>query len=115
MPLDENMRKSRNDEHVANKFLSLVSSARSRGLTFNLELKDVRKLMSTNKCFYSGVELSKVVGAPNQHTIDRVDNDKGYVKGNVVACSSRMNYLKKDMNVAEIVMIYKGLKKKNII
>jgi hypothetical protein len=31
---------------------------------------------------------------PNERTIDRIDNNKGYVKGNVVSCSRKANQLK---------------------
>jgi len=36
--------------------------------------------------------------------IDRVDNTKGYVKGNVAACCSKCNYIERSMSIKELYL-----------
>lgn len=78
---------------VALKFVALWKSAQRRGKEFNLTLQDVNKLLHTKACFYTGTPLTREPGN-NMLTVDRVDNTKGYVKGNVVACCHLANQIK---------------------
>lgn len=80
------------DADVAQKYLSLRSSANRRGKEFNLTLSDVRTLLKKKTCYYTGLKFTDEVNY--QRTVDRVDNTKGYVKGNVVACTHIANQLK---------------------
>ena len=78
---------------VAKKYSRLLHSAASRGLPFNLTLSDIRKLLKRKTCAYTKVEFDDKV--ENFHrTIDRIDCNLGYVKGNVVACTHEANQLK---------------------
>lgn len=81
------------DLQVARKYSQLLSSAISRNLPFNLTLSDVKKLLLRKTCFYTKVEFD-----PNcekkKRTVDRLDSKKGYVKGNVVACTAEANAMK---------------------
>lgn len=38
----------------------------------------------------------------NVASLDRIDNNKGYIAGNVTVVSLRANYLKKDATVSEL-------------
>jgi hypothetical protein len=80
------------DSDVAKKFLQLQESAKRRDKEFNISLSDVRTLLKKKSCHYTGMSFSDVGNF--KRTIDRVDNTKGYVKGNVVACSHIANQLK---------------------
>jgi len=87
------------DIDVARKFISMVSGAESRGKTFELTLNDVRKLLKVKKCQYTGVVLDKYHSSegiinPHGRTIDRLDPNVGYVKGNVYAVSHVANSIK---------------------
>ena len=85
------------DEYIARKFLSVLNSAEKRGKEFNLTLKEVKKLLSRKTCYYTGVTLvnySEEDPVDNARTFDRIDNEQGYVIGNVVACSHWSNQLK---------------------
>lgn len=77
---------------VASKFAQLYKSAKNRNKEFDLELKDVAELLLTKKCYYTGVDFEKE--GDLKKTIDRVDNARGYVKGNVVACTFLANNVK---------------------
>jgi hypothetical protein len=101
------------DVDIAQKLLAIKSSADSRGIEFNLSLRKVKKLLSTKKCYISGVELNKVQKDDNQLTFDRLDNSKGYIDDNVVACSLRMNRLKGELTIEDITMLYKSVVKKS--
>lgn len=79
--------------HVARKYTQLLISASSRGLPFNLTLSDVRALLKRKTCAYTKVEFSTTVEA-HKRTIDRMDCNLGYVKGNVVACTHESNQMK---------------------
>ena len=79
---------------VAEKYRALFNSAMKREKDFDLSFVDVRNLMQRKTCFYTGVKLSTERGQPYSRTVDRIDNTKGYVKGNVVACSHTANQIK---------------------
>jgi hypothetical protein len=78
--------------HVAKKLVQLFKSARKRNLEFGLDHEDVAALLATERCHYTD-EVMKNSGL-QQRTIDRLDNSRGYIKGNVVACTYQSNQLK---------------------
>lgn len=79
---------------LAEKYINLFKSAKRRGKEFNLEIKDVHSLLKEKTCFYTGKPFGD---GDMQKTVDRVDNNKGYIKGNVVACSKLANQLKEQI------------------
>lgn len=81
------------DLKVATKYTNIIRSAVKRELDFNLDLSDVEDLISQRRCFYTGVEFDNT----NVLTFDRIDHDFGYVKGNVVACTTQANALKNSL------------------
>ncbi len=97
---------------IAKKYVALKESAEKRGKEFNMSLQSLRNIYTATKCYYSGVTLTREPGHHNSMTIDRVDNSKGYVTGNVVACSKRMNNIKGDMSYSEIEVLFKKLSKR---
>ena len=44
-------------------------------------------------------------GGPNSPSIDRIDNTKGYVPGNIIVVSNRANSLKKDASLTELKQV----------
>ena len=70
--------------------------AKRKGLEFNLTIEDITPL-PTN-CPVFGQVLTRGNGQqdPNAFSLDRIDNNKGYVKGNVVVISYLANRLKND-------------------
>lgn len=71
--------------------LDLVKlSASKRGLECTLSLEDVEKLLSVKRCYYTGIRFTD----KKPRTFDRVDNSKGYIPGNVVACIEQVNQMK---------------------
>ena len=95
------------DIEVAKKLVNIHSSAQSRNLDFDLTFEYVKKLLEYNTCFYTNVQFTE--DGPNARSFDRVDNDKGYVIGNVVACTTDINGKKNNLTIDEIVCLYKKL------
>ena len=82
------------DTIIARKYLSKLENAKARGIEFKLTFIAYKNLVRSKKCFYTGIDLSEVEGAADQRTIDRINPNKGYVSGNVVACCKAMNHMK---------------------
>jgi hypothetical protein len=101
------------DIEVAKKMISIKQSADTRGIIFDMSFKRVRQLLNMNKCFITGANLNRVNGDDNQLTFDRLDNTKGYIDSNVVACSLRMNRVKDALTVEDITMLYTAIVKKS--
>ena len=78
---------------VISKKSNLKGSANRRNLEFNLSDEDVKKLLERKTCYYTGARFSSK-SKKYLKTIDRIDNSKGYIKGNVVACTHAANTLK---------------------
>jgi len=95
------------DVEVAKKLVNIHSSAQSRNLEFNLTFEYVKKLLEYTTCYYTNVIFTE--DGPNARSFDRVDNDKGYVVGNVVACTVDINGKKNNLSIDEIVCLYKKL------
>lgn len=71
---------------------SAKSRAQAKGRDFNIDLEDIII-----------PEICPVLGIPmTSPSLDRKNNDLGYVKGNVFVISKRANVLKNDANIAEI-------------
>lgn len=95
------------DIEVAKKLVNIHSSAQSRNLEFDLSFEYVRKLLEYTTCFYTNVQFTE--DGPHARSFDRVDNDKGYVIGNVVACTTDINGKKNNLTIDEIICLYKKL------
>ncbi len=95
------------DDELARKFIGLSESAKSRGIVFDLSLLSVKNMLMAEKCYYTGIKLSNNPKSNLSRSIDRIDNSKGYVKGNICACSKLFNGKKNDLTVEEIKILYK--------
>lgn len=98
------------DNDVVNKYVQLRDSARSRGLEFDLKLITVRNLLRAERCFYTGVKFSKKGQSMNRKTVDRVDPSRGYIVGNVVACTLAANGIKSTIESEGIEVAEKMVK-----
>jgi hypothetical protein len=96
-----------NDLEVAKKMLKIYQSASDRSLEFNLSLESVRKLLSYGTCYYTNKKFEEE--GPNARSFDRVDSAKGYIEGNVVACTIDINGKKSNLTFEEVECIYKKI------
>ena len=83
--------------------------AKKKGLEFNIDVSDV---VIPKICPVLGIDIITDLQGRYTHnspSIDRIDNDKGYVKGNVRVISHRANHLKGNGTVAEMRLIIQDL------
>lgn len=84
------------------------NNARVRGIPFDLTISDLYPLPEV--CPALGIPIHYETGsrgaADNALSIDRIDSNLGYVKGNIVLVSQRANRIKNDATVDELRKIY---------
>ena len=94
--------------YVAKVFMCKDKNARRRGIENKLTLTTIKKLLKSDTCYFLGIPLflDLIIDEDNNYlsgtaeqeedsfSIDRIDPRKGYVSGNVVACSFKANQLK---------------------
>ena len=98
------------DVEVAKKLINIYQSAQDRKLQFNLSFEYVKRLLEYKTCYYTNKPFSE--DGPNARSFDRVDSDKGYIEGNVVACTVDINGKKSNLSFEDISCIYLKLVKK---
>ena len=100
-------KQSVSDLEVAKKMLKIFQSAVDRKLEFNLNFESVKKLLSYTNCYYTNKRFEEE--GNYARSFDRVDSSKGYVEGNVVACTVDINGKKSNLTPEEIECLYKKL------
>jgi hypothetical protein len=92
-------------------YLWYVARTRSRqkGTEFTISKEDV---IIPEFCPILNIVLSKGDGyLPNAMSLDRVDNDKGYIPGNVRVISRRANLMKSSLTLDVLEKLIKYIKK----
>lgn len=77
--------------------------AKARGLEFDLTEQDILPL--PERCPVLGIYIEYGGDRQNNHnaaSLDRIDNTKGYMRGNVIVVSLRANHLKRDATSDEL-------------
>lgn len=103
------------DLTVAKKMLQIKKSGDERGISFDLSFAETKKLLTSKYCFFTKVELNEIDQDPNKRSFDRIDNTKGYINGNVVACTTIFNQRKGNITIEDIKLLYKLFKRRNLI
>lgn len=85
--------------------------AKRKNLSFDLTLEDIK---IPEICPVLGMRLSRAPAAilDNTPSLDRIDNNLGYVKGNVIVVSSKANRIKSNATVDDLEKVtnfYRGL------
>ena len=95
-----NMRSSPKNAH----YRTAKGNAKRDGKEFTIELSDVPDI--PKHCPVLGFEFV-MDGKHNDHapSLDRVDNSKGYVPGNVAFISRRANRIKGDASLDELIKL----------
>lgn len=93
------------DLRVARKLVNLCKSANSRSIPFKVSFKVLKQLMRRKTCYYTGVTFD----SSNILTIDRVDNDQGYIDSNIVACTQEINHIKSSLTIDQIDNLHKKI------
>lgn len=93
------------------RYLREAARCRSvkKNIDFNLALEDIH---IPEYCPALGLKLFASDGkaTDNSPSLDRIDNTKGYIKGNVQVISNKANRLKGDATLEDIEKLYKWMK-----
>lgn len=82
-----------NDVKVAEVYLDKANNAKKNGHKFSLSFSEFKRVISRKTCYYTSIPFI-LEDKEYRKTIDRVDNSKGYVSGNVVVCLNVVNNIK---------------------
>ena len=74
---------------IARKYISKVDHAKEKGIHFDLSITSFANMMKAKRCGLTGIKLDSY-----NITVDRIDNDEGYISGNVMAVCTQANQLK---------------------
>ena len=101
--------KFRIDNPIQQMLSTTKSSAKKRGLIFELTLEDI---VIPDVCPYLGIKLEVTPGTglqPNTPSIDRIDISKGYTKDNIMIISHKANRLKGELTIEELLNFSKNV------
>ena len=108
--------KRRRELHRKDPRIRLRGSAKERaiykGIVFDIpSYKDLPEV--PDYCPILGIPLyvGDNVSTDNSPSLDRIDNNKGYIKGNIQIISRKANQMKSNANLKEIEMLYNFMKK----
>jgi len=97
---EERERQQREESRLgpfATRWLRIQRSSRRRGIEWGFDNpEDLREFWDT-PCHYCGGEVEQRLG------LDRIENDKGYIPGNLVQCCTTCNHMKRSHSVDEWV------------
>lgn len=105
--------KSYRKRHPERLKLNLIRErARRKGLSFDLTEEDI---VYPSVCPVLGIpiKLGKEAHQDFNPSVDRVDNSKGYVKGNIRVISKRANSLKSNATIEELELILADARRLN--
>lgn len=91
------------DKYATRYYCSKQQQCKERGIDFNLTFTQVKNMLRAKRCQLTGVDLTHTnagkklaesVQRPTDVTIDRLDNNKPYETGNVIAAAHFANHFK---------------------
>ena len=100
-------RKTKRDTDLVGRLLSSAKgAAKFRGDVFSLKREDI---IIPDLCPILNIPLyfDNDRGA-NTPSIDRIRSDIGYIKGNIIVCSWRINHIKGDATISDMEMVYRN-------
>jgi hypothetical protein len=105
---------SKRDTTIAGKLHRVKTRSKKINVEFNLTKEYLESIYPTDgMCPLLNIALNW--HSPSRHdstpSIDRIDNNKGYIKGNVQWVSWRANLLKNDATLEELLMLAQNYKK----
>lgn len=91
----------------------LLNAAKKRAKDQNLEFNlDINDIVLPIKCPILDIELvfNKYNACDNSYSIDRIEPNKGYIKGNIQIISFKANTIKNNASLLEIEKVYLYMK-----
>jgi hypothetical protein len=94
------------DSSLRHLYSKYKGSAKKRRKEFDVPFEEFREIVSKD-CYYCGVKPLQTEGAGKSkmlyNGVDRVDNTKGYVSGNMVPCCKHCNVMKGTMSLPTFI------------
>ena len=104
-------------------FCSLKNGAKLRSLEFNITIQYLQELLEQQnyKCAISGLSIDGARSRIKYHStyskqtasLDRIDNTKGYIIGNVQWVHQDINYMKQDFTMSQFLIYCEIITKHN--
>lgn len=97
-----------NNYRQANPAMTMLKKARARSMESGMECTITgADITIPTVCPVLGIPLIKTRGtvSPGTPSLDRIDNSRGYVPGNIRVISYRANSLKSDASAEELHMV----------
>ena len=103
--------KQRKKNHKKEPRIRLREHSRKRAIAKNLEFdlhtyKDLPEVPKTCPALGIPLFVGDGVSCDNSPTLDRIDNDKGYIKGNIQVISMKANQAKSNLSFKEFQKLY---------
>ena len=72
---------------------------------FTIVLENLKTLWEIQKgiCFYTNKPMLFEIGFDNSVSIDRIDSNKGYITNNIVLCQRKINIMKNNASIKELI------------
>lgn len=91
-----------NTLEIAKCYATKAEQAKSRGKEFALSFTYFANLKAQTHCAYSGIELK--ANGPNGFSFERLNNDVGYVDGNVIVVAQELNQVRSNLATSADVL-----------
>lgn len=88
---------------------SLLKTAKGNskryGREFSIDIEDLKTLWNIQQglCFYTKKQMLFELGFEESVSLDRIDSSKGYIKNNIALCQKKVNVMKNNASVKELI------------
>lgn len=89
------------EQRARRKLNHTKESARTRGKDFNLDRAYIENILLQKTCAYSGEKFGT---GDDMMSLERWDNNKGYVKGNVIPVKRKYNTFRGDLSLEQLLI-----------
>lgn len=97
-----------NSRTIKGKYNQLKANSKPRGLEVQISFEQYTEILKENKCYYCDMSLTGTAGC----SLNRVDNNKGYLIDNVKPCCKFCNSIMNNFTKEELKnRVYKIIKR----
>lgn len=106
----ERSRKKYKRDRIEDMVKQMRRRAMGKNIPFDISAEDVREMykQQEGRCFYTGVPFGDI-GHDTTMSIDRVNNQRGYTRDNIVLCCIWVNVMKADYPLEEFLSRIKAI------
>lgn len=110
----EKLNKQGNESRKRNITTQLLNSCRVRALQKNMDFNIIKEdIIIPEYCpiLLTKIECGTKDNYSNSPSVDRIDNTKGYIKGNIQVISKKANTIKNNATIEELILLSKWIVK----